>query len=157
MIIVLILLAICTVITFCFWRFEGSDEGIISAIVCAAIMACIFAVPWGISYSTYVGSRTFYDITREQYSSAIVIYEDAAVIDMGQAAFTDLKYQGYQDNVASFIRDMRYSIAVYNRNVQSKRIMKKNPMFSWLIVSPDEDMKLIRMKTEYEAAKNGSN
>ena len=157
MIIILVLIAICVVITLTIWKLECWQDGVVSSVVCAAILLFIFAIPWGLSYDSYVDARTFYDTTREQYSSAVVIYQDAAVIDMGKAAFTDLKYQGYQDNISSFIKDMRRRIVWYNKMVQSKRIMKKNPFFSWLIVNADEDMKLIRMKAEYQEALNGSN
>jgi hypothetical protein len=136
------------------WDSEDSSDawvyGIVSMGVSGLVSGIMFLIIWGFSYDSYVDSRTFYDITREQYASAIVIYKDAAVIDMGKAAFTDLKYNGYQDNVASFIRDLRRRIIKYNTTVQSKRIMKRNIFFSWLIVSPDDDMKLIRMKTEVE-------
>jgi hypothetical protein len=157
MIFVLILLAIAAAITLGVWCHEEREshgDGIAAGIICSIFLAIILAIPWSISYNTYVGSRAFYDITREQYSSAIVIYQDAAVIDMGEAAFTDLKYQGYQNNVAKFIENMRFNIVRYNSTVKKKRIMKGNPFFSWLIVAPDEDMKLIRMKTEYKEAKN---
>ncbi len=100
-----------------------------------------------ISYKTYLDTRTFYSATLEQYASAVEIYEDKAVIDIGSAALTDLKYQGYQNNVSKFILSLREGIIYYNRTIISKRVMKKNPVFSWLIVAPDDDMKIIKMKT----------
>jgi hypothetical protein len=99
------------------------------------------------SYDTYLDIRSFYDATVEQYATAIEMYEDKAVIDLEKAAFTDLKYQGYQDNVAGFIMDLRNRIVEYNEVFVKKQRMKSNIVFSWLVVAPDRDMKIVSMKT----------
>jgi len=96
------------------------------------------------SYTSYVNARTFYDATLEQYESAITIYEGKAELHV-ERAFTDLKYQGYQESMTKFITDLREKVVEYNKNIISKRIMKKNPFFSWLIVAPDDYMKVVRL------------
>jgi len=67
---------------------------------------------------------------------------------MGKAAFTDLKYQGYQENIGKFINSLRNRVIKYNKAIVSKRVMGSNPFFSWLIIEPDDDMVVIKMKVE---------
>ncbi len=99
------------------------------------------------SYYSYLDTRAFYTATIEQYTSAVKIYQDKAVIDVESAAWTDLKYQGYQDNISKLIIDLRNKIVAYNDMFVKKQVLKKNTFFSWLIVNVDDDMKLIKMKT----------
>ena len=101
----------------------------------------------GTSYDKYLDERAFYDATVEQYASAVVMYGDMAVIDVESAAWTDLKYQGYQDNVSGLIIALRNRIIKYNNSFVRMNKMHSNPFFSWLVVSMDDDMKLIKMKT----------
>lgn len=119
-----------------------------SAYILTSMYLAILSVFLFISYYNYVGTRTFYDATIEQYTSAIEIYEDKAVMDVESAAWTDLKYQGYQEAISKLIVDLRKRIVSYNEKIISKRIMKKNLVLSWLIVAPDADMKIIKMKTK---------
>ena len=121
--------------------------------ICAAgfsipnIMAAIIVlVVIATSYDSYVATRVFYDATREQYAEAVKVYQDHAVIDMGAATFTDMKYQGYQQQVGELIMDLRKQIVRYNTEITSKRIMDKSWFYSWLIIAPDDDMKIIKMK-----------
>ncbi len=107
--------------------------------------ACLVFMCWS-SYNTYLRARTFYSATVEQYASAVEIYGDKAVIDIKAAAWTDLKYQGYQTNIATFIKNLRGEIINYNTLIIGKRIMKASSIFNWLIVAPDDDMKIIKMK-----------
>lgn len=99
------------------------------------------------SYKTYLDARSFYTSTVEQYATAVDIYGEKAVIDIEAVAFTDFKYKGYQENIAGFVKDLRNEIVKYNKMMVAKMTMDKNPLFSWLIVAPDKDMKLITMKT----------
>jgi len=98
------------------------------------------------SYLSYLDAKAFYTATIEQYAAAVEIYQDKAVIDVESAAWTDLKYQGYQDNISGLILDLRNSIVSYNDTYVKKRTLKKNPFFNWLIIDVDDDMKLIKMK-----------
>jgi len=99
------------------------------------------------SYGTYLDQRAFYDATVEQYAAAVTMYGDRAVIDVESAAWTDLKYQGYQDNVSDLILDLRKKITSYNIVFVKKDKMHKNPFFSWFIIDLDDDMKLVKMRT----------
>ena len=109
------------------------------------VFFAICVITWGTSYQTYLKARTFYDATQEQYANAVVMYKGYAEIDLQSAAWTDLKYQGYQENIASFIMSLRTRIIEYNANIVSKRVMKANMFFSWFIVAPDDDMLVIKM------------
>jgi len=145
MIIILILIAICIAIIQAFWR-ETTIDGIVSGIVCSVILTIILAITIGGSYHSYLADRAFYTATKEQYHSAIKIYADHTVLDMGAAALTDLKYQGYQNNISSFITTLRNRIIKYNTSIVKKRVAGKNPMLSWFVVEPDDDMLIIKMK-----------
>jgi len=116
------------------------------SIVCAVALTVTWVAPLGNSYGTYVKSRAFWDATREQYAEAVQIYSDHATIDMGKATFTDFRYQGYQDNISGMISTLRREIVQYNQKFVAKRTMGKNPFFSWMIVEPDDDMKIIKMR-----------
>ena len=116
------------------------------SIIFGVVSCVIFGGIWGSSYNSYVDTRVFYDATREQYAEAVTVYKDHAVIDMGKATFTDFKYQGYQDNVAELVIHLRNEIVNYNKTITEKRVMARNPLFSWFIIEPDDDMKIIKMK-----------
>lgn len=145
MIIILLLLALGTLIVYVNWK---SSERVCAAIICSIIFTIILSVSWSISYQSYLVARSFYSATKEQYHSAIEIYKNHAVIDMGKASFTDFKYTGYQHNIGNFIVTLRDKITKYNRIIIEKRIMGKNPIFSWFIIEPDADMLIIKMKAE---------
>lgn len=147
MIIILALLTIATIIIYFSWE-NSKNDGIFAGIACAVIFAIIFAGTWGSSYKTYLETRSFYSATKEQYHSAIKLYGSHAVIDMGKAAFTDLKYQGYQENISKFITDLRNKIIEYNTTIVKKRVMSKNLFLGWFIIEPDDDMVIIKMKSE---------
>jgi hypothetical protein len=113
---------------------------------CAAAFV-IFGATWSGSYGSYLDCKSFYTSTVEQYASAIEIYGDKAVIDIEAVALTDFKYKGYQENISKFVVDLRNRIVDYNEIMVAKMTMDKNPLFSWLVIAPDKDMKLITMKT----------
>ncbi|TET59667.1 MAG: hypothetical protein E3J47_08265 [Candidatus Stahlbacteria bacterium] len=148
MIIILALLIIAVVIIYSSWRYSNESNGMFAGVVCTIFLVVICCVTWHESYNSYLTERAFYSATKEQYHSAIEVYSNYAVIDMGKAAFTDLKYQGYQENVGKFIIDLRNRIIKYNSAIVEKRIMGKNPVYSWFIVEPDDDMVIIKMKAE---------
>jgi len=97
------------------------------------------------SYGSYLDIRAQYDAVINQYRGAVVMYSDYASLDMEKAVFTDFKYQGYQENIAKVIVDLRKEIITYNKILIRKRIMDGNPVFSWLIIAPDKDMKIINI------------
>ncbi len=100
---------------------------------------------WGASYKTYLDARAFYSATKEQYASAITVYKDHATIDVQSIAWTDLKYQGYQNEVASFIKDLREKVTEYNETIVKKKVFKSNILFNWLVIAPDPDMVVIKL------------
>jgi hypothetical protein len=135
------------------WLEDGdSGAGIGAGCLTAIIIGFLLSFVWTVSYSSYLSDRSFYDATIEQYSSGIVIYNDYAEIDIADAAWTDFKYSGYQENMAGFVKDLRSSIIRYNKDIIEKRIMDKNPLFSWMVIAPDDDMKVIKMKTVMKKA-----
>lgn len=147
MIIILFLLALGTLIVYKTWKNKPSETSF-AFIICTLILTVILGVTWGTSYQNYLEARSFYSATKEQYHSAIEIYAEYAVIDMGKASFTDFKYMGYQENISNFIVDLRNRITEYNETIIQKRIMGKNPFLNWFIIEPDADMLIIKMKAE---------
>jgi len=127
---------------------DAADVGICTALgagISSLVFGLIIIVTIASSYESYVDIRTQYDATVSQYREAITLYKDNASIDVGQAAFTDLKYQGYQKNMSDFVRDLRKQVTSYNRSLISKRVMGKNWFFNWVIIMPDDDMKILRL------------
>jgi uncharacterized membrane protein YeaQ/YmgE (transglycosylase-associated protein family) len=118
---------------------------VITCIVCSIIPLLILSV----SYKTYVDTRTQYDATISQYREAVTMYSDHAKIDT-EKAFTDFKYQGYQKNIADFIKELRRKVTCYNETIISKRVMGKNFFFNWLMVEPDDDMKVLSLTKNEE-------
>ncbi len=147
MLIILLLLLIGIAIIIAVWKNKPS-ETVFASIACTLIFAAILSVTWSVSYESYLKARSFYSATKEQYHSAIEIYTEYAVIDMGKASFTDFKNQGYQQNISDFIISLRNKIITYNETIIEKRIMGKNPLLSWFIIEPDADMLIIKMKVE---------
>ena len=158
MIIVLASFLIITVLVSWYWILTTSSAGGIQikkairkgsgylAIWNVLVSVCLLASIAG-SYFSYLEARTFYSATVEQYASAIEMYGDKAVLNVEAAAWTDLKYQGYQKNIADFIKTLREKVTGYNKRIIGKRIMDANPIFSWLIIMPDDDMKIIKLRT----------
>lgn len=142
---------VVSVLVYLFSRWDGCDNedsligAGIGAIISGIIVGLILVVSIGGSYFSYVDIRTKYDATITQYKQAVTMYNDHATIDVEKAAFTDLKYQGYQKNMASFIKNLRREVTNYNKELISKRVLKKNWFFGWIITAPDEDMKILNM------------
>jgi len=101
------------------------------------------------SYSNYLDDRSFYDAVIEQYRGNITMYKDCAKINLNQkGTLTDFKNQGYQREISYKIDKLVHMIEKYNNSIIQKRIMKKNILFSWLIIEPDDDMKIISLITK---------
>lgn len=109
-----------------------------------------------VSYAGYVDLRATYDATIEQYTTSIEMYGDKAVIDLKSAAWTDFKYQGYQQNAAKFIADLRSELTAYNKAFVSKKKFHENWFYGWLIIPPDSDMRIVSMKTAKDHQIKGS-
>jgi hypothetical protein len=157
--ILLVTILICTAIglivgvfQFCTstaWIKHTKNIMIVWAIILSIVYGLVAFMSIGFSYDSYVNARAFQDSLVDQYKGAITMYEDKSIsIDVKRAALdayviTDLKYKGYQDNMADFIKDLRNQIVEYNKCVITKRLMKKNFFYNWYIIPPDDDMKPI--------------
>ena len=142
MIIFLITAMLFGLILYYLWK----EDEVWAFILWTAIWCLIHLITWWVSYSSYVDARTFYDITKEQYSESIVMYGDKAILNINENSFTDMKYKGYQENIAEMIKTLRENIVRYNNVVNKKRIYGKNLFFNWYIVQPDDDMKSLTLK-----------
>lgn len=118
------------------------------AIFIIGIIFILFISP--ISYKNYLDCRSFYDSTRHQYKNTITIYSDIAKINVKDKTLTDMKYNQYQNGITEFIKDFRDKIVSYNSTIIEKRKLKDSLFFSWIIVGPDEDMKLLKMNMKGE-------
>lgn len=116
---------------------------LIPAAISSIAVICILGASW----SSYARLRAYNDGVIMQYSDAIEMYADHAVLDMNKVvALTDFKYQGYQDNMGQFIIDFRSALTEYNYKLGKKKVYDDNWFFGWLIIGPDKDMKVVRMK-----------
>lgn len=120
---------------------------VIGFVVTGIVMLMLIALIVGSSYSSYLENRAFYDATVEQYRGAVTTYKDYAVIDIEKtrAAFTDFKYQGYQEAMSKMIIGLQSKIVRYNRSFILKKVKNNSWFFDWLIIANDSDMKIIRM------------
>ncbi len=142
----IIILIMCVLIIGLF-LLSMKDNEVIGVFLVAGFISLFFiSVTIGKSYTTYLNARAFWDVTNEQYTEAIEIYADRAVLKINENTFTDFKYQGYQENIAEFIKDLRHKVVDYNKTIIEKRIMEKSLVFNWLIIAPDDDMRIIKMR-----------
>lgn len=149
MIIMLIFISIIVCIVFTFYNCAASREKTIDAtisfIVCSVIFCIFSSIIISKSYTDYLADRAFYTATKEQYFNAVKVYKTHAEIDMEAAAYTDFKYQGYQENIGKLVISLRNRIIKYNERIIKKRIVGKNLLFSWYVIEPDDDMVIIKM------------
>ncbi len=134
-----------------FFRLEttSSKDYVVPMMIFGIIGWILFVVVLGWiigSYSTYVNMRADYDIILKQYRESIELYEDKAVLRISDSALTDFKYEGYQENIAELIKDLRYRVTYYNEDYISKKVVARSPFFNWIIIEPDADMHLIELR-----------
>ncbi len=127
------------------WEKQKLVLGWLCPIFSTIVICAVGIANWG-SYSRYVDLRATYDATIEQYATSIEIYGGKAVLDVKSAAWTDLKYEGYQKNIAGFIVDLRKVVSRYNKRLIKQLKYAENWFFSWVVIAPDDDMKIISMK-----------
>lgn len=108
-----------------------------------------------VTYEDYARARANYDSVLSQYGQAITIYENKAVLDVKVVGdtWTDLRYQGYQGNMAQMIIDLRNQVASYNSYLISRKTWGKNYFVGWYLVMPDKDMKTIDIINTLSAQK----
>ena len=148
--IMIVMFGICLFISWvCVMCSDIVDERFVNGLFGFCISGIIFSIIsliiLGGSYGRYVSLRAHYDGTVNQYKQAVVMYADRAELNVREASLIDLKYQGYQENMAMFIKDLRVSVVKYNKRLLMKRIYNNNWVFSWLVIGVDDDMKIINL------------
>jgi hypothetical protein len=116
------------------------------ATIGASVMMLIFVVIGAVtacsSYGNYIDIKTYRDSKYMQDFSTIMEFNNIISQSRGkQSEITDLKFQGFQENVAYLIRNHRNNIIKYNERIMGKRIMAKNCLVGFLIFNSEEDMK----------------
>ncbi len=128
-------------------HYDSEGAGGFSAICIIIIVILCFIVPIE-SYDSYVDLRVQYEGVVAQYGQSITMYEDRAIININEKTFTDLRYQGYQEQLGKFISELRTKVTSYNASYISKSIYNENILWCWLIFGPDEDMKLLQLNEQ---------
>jgi len=129
-------------------RHNRTLQNTISTIVIFIVIAvCIHVTTLNVSYKSYIDMKELGDACLPPRIEMINIYDDYATTKMSnQSMFFSTEYQGYQENVSKFIENLGIVVIKHNRILVSKRIMKANWLFSWLIVAPDDNMVLLNME-----------
>jgi hypothetical protein len=101
------------------------------------------------SYNSYVTMKQCC-ANFEHLAETVTSYEKFAAlntrnVEVKSSEITDLKYQNYQGSVKDLIQDLRDVCVLYNDILVSKIAYGNNAFFSWLIIMPDEDMKIVKM------------
>ena len=144
--IILFVMALIVLPAYLFSKKNNRRENVTGCSVIAAMigLSCIIAPLIG-SYWNYLDMKADYYGVIAQYESAINVYGDKAIINVDRISFTDFKYEGYQKEMASLIRDLRRKVERYNTTYIKKKTMDNTLMFNWLIIAPDSGMKLLQM------------
>ena len=122
---------------------DSGMRGVLTTIGLAGLAIClIFPLP--ISYGSNLGLRAYQQAVIGEYADVVTYYGDVIEVDTGM--ITDFRYK----EMGEFVRDLRNKTVRYNRTLILKREMKRNPLFSWLIVGPDPGMKFIRFRNVAE-------
>ncbi len=147
MLLILGLILIGCVLTFSVaWSSKDLSETVICATVCTTIIAFISIVVLSSSYQNYIGLKQ-YHANFENHAQTINKYVKlASNFDKKTATeITDLKYQSYQNSLNTLIKDFRNYCTEYNKVVVGKKTLDNNIIFSWLIIAPDKDMKVVQV------------
>jgi len=142
-------LGICIIIGIIGFLVDDRDfaSGLVGFLVPAGLFTIVTIAILGTSYSNYVSLKAKYDGVVSQYKQAVTLYTDRAVLST-EIAFTDFKYQGYQENMGKLISDLRTQVAEYNQSYFEKQTMHKSWFFRLLIFEPDPDMKPLEIISE---------
>jgi hypothetical protein len=123
-------------------KLVGMLQGVMVSTVILGLVCCLM---WAVSYNTYLDLHR-YRASFELHTTAISFYSEKGVQEFNGVPgkeITDLKYNNYQHTMGELIRDLRNTVDAYNRILVSKRQIKSTLMWSWMIVSPDDDMQPI--------------
>ena len=129
---------------------DGMFAGVFAMFVSGGVLLMLTGIIWLSSYDYYLELKYFRDAGNDRYVESILAYKKAAVADVREeigTVITDLKLQGYQQEISKMIEAYRKSIDSYNLVLTKKRQRKSNLMFNWFIVSPDPDMELIKISS----------
>ena len=96
------------------------------------------------SYYTYINMKQTHGQVMNNYQEAIETYGNKAIINA--KSLTDFKYEGYQESLSALIKDLRKKAVTYNEYYIGKIELHNNILFSWLIIPPDKDMKLLALE-----------
>jgi hypothetical protein len=143
MLIVLTLLFISLIAVPCLAYQNDRNEVIPWTTMINCIVAIILIAIWSVSYVSYVNMRQ-YTANFNTHADTIASYEKLAVLDTETSPITDLKYQNYQRSIKDLVEDLKRSCIAYNDIFASKTVLGNNIIFSWLIIMPDDDMKIVK-------------
>lgn len=131
-----------------YYRHNDIDDILSATIVLNIMLSICFSgislIILSSSYFKYLDDRTFYDSTVYQYRDQIKMQEKEVII-YKNGVITDLVNMGFQKEVSIKISTLTENVIDYNKSIIKKRILKKNPIFSWLIIEPDSDMKILSL------------
>lgn len=125
---------------------RNMDDTLVCAIVCTVIVTGISILVLATSYQHYIGLKQ-YHANFENHAQTIKKYTKLAsnFDNKTTTEITDLKYQSYQNSLKSLIESFRNYCTEYNKVVVGKRTLDNNIIFNWLIIAPDEDMKVVQV------------
>lgn len=152
MLFIISLFTVCVLISFITFMSSYNNVRIYNAIIALTMLSVIsfiiIAIIVGNSYGNYIGLKQ-YNVTIQQYANSINLYSKLAVPNKNIAQsqeITDLKYQNYQTSIKKLIKDLRWRTVRYNEVLIGKRELNNNIVFNWLIITPDENMKILKME-----------
>lgn len=131
--------------------YNGWIEGFTGFLIAFVVLLVLTCIIWGKSYSTYLDLQCYRNSEIPLQKEAIQSYKNASIKAIGldsETVMTDMKFQGYQQEVAKMIDNLKKTINLYNNELITKRRMKSSPVFSWLIFGPDPYMDIISINPD---------
>lgn len=145
---------------------EKPKEKFLNFIMESIVTTAVIFVVWTLLFTAVIRGGSYYtylDMVEEQAvikqrAATINLYVDKALTEMQAGSgtirngdlvitksteLTDFKYTNYQKEIATLVNELKYAVIAYNSNLVGKRKMYESPFWSWCIVPPDEDMKLL--------------
>jgi hypothetical protein len=142
---------ISTMVIICLLVWYVGAPSISGFIISTAICCTVTFITVFCSYLYYIYLKQL-SVEIKQDAKAIELYAEKANKEFERAgktavALTDIKYNNYQTKMAEMILSLAYTVNRYNGVLISKRELSSNWIFSWLIIAPDDNMKIIDMPT----------
>lgn len=139
MILMLFFLALVVFLIYCEFKFDFEGGGITAAIILFIVIVIIFPC---ISYNSYLGLIEFRDGDYIGHKIK-AIHQLKGMIEDDDNLIAETKDE-YYINLGKITVELNEEINWYNGKLISKRKMNDNILFSWFIVSPDDNMKIIK-------------